>query len=256
MRHLSFFTGIGVFDLAAKTIGWTNVAAVEKDRRTAWFYLQNHPETPIYGDIHTFPAADFRGAVDIVSGGDPCQPHSTAGKRLGQADPRFLWPEMLRCVEECRPAWVVNENVSGSLSTGSLDRKIDELEAAGYACWPPLLLSANAFGAAHIRERVFLVAHTQKGGFGTSYAATLTREERARSTWQHSFNALTERYAAGHTTIGGVLRAADGTAEGLHSYPRNGAIGALGNSIYFPTAVYILSIVHHAHYGVWPGIKF
>jgi DNA (cytosine-5)-methyltransferase 1 len=97
--------------------------------------LQKHfPGAKLYGDIHEFDAKKYNGAVDIISGGDPCQPSSLQSKMLGKADHRYLWPQYLRIVKEVQPLWVVNENVPGSIFNGILDGKISDLEAEGYTC--------------------------------------------------------------------------------------------------------------------------
>src|ERR1700744_303694 len=113
MKHGSLFSGIGGFDLAATWMGWENILNYERDlfcRRVLRHYW---PETKSYEDIRQFRAAEYRGRIDVLSGGFPCQPFSQAGKRKGTADDRYLWPEMLRIVGEIRPCWVVGENVFG-----------------------------------------------------------------------------------------------------------------------------------------------
>src|ERR1700744_4734139 len=100
MRHGSLFSGIGGFDLAASWMGWENVFQCEKDvfcRRVLNFYW---PKAVCYEDIRAFDATGYRGAIDILSGGFPCQPFSTAGRRKGTEDDRYLWPEMLRVIRE------------------------------------------------------------------------------------------------------------------------------------------------------------
>src|SRR5690554_435771 len=108
LKVLSLFAGIGGFDLGLeRTGGFRTVAFCEIDARL-WACLSMHwPEVPIYADIK-FLSADA-GFADVVCGGFPCQPYSTAsaGRRKGAADDRALWPEMLRLVSECQPAWVV-----------------------------------------------------------------------------------------------------------------------------------------------------
>lgn len=118
MRHLDLFSGIGGFALAARWMGWETVQFVELDKFCQRVLEKNFPGVPIHGDIKTFDGTRFRGAVDIVTGGFPCQPFSTAGKRKGKADDRYLWPEMLRVIGEARPTFVVGENVAGIISMG------------------------------------------------------------------------------------------------------------------------------------------
>lgn len=99
-----------------------------------------------------------RGQIDVLSSSDPCQPHSVAGLGAGQEDDRFLWPENFRAVREIQPPYVVNENVDGTIANGVLDLKIDNLEGEGYAC-QAYCIPAEAVGALHQRERVWLIAY-------------------------------------------------------------------------------------------------
>ena len=118
MRHGSLFSGIGGFDLAAEWMGWENVFQCEKEefcQRVLRFYW---PKARLYGDVRKFDATIFRGTIDVLSGGFPCQPFSVAGKRRGTSDDRYLWPEMCRIINEVRPHWVVGENVLGLLNWG------------------------------------------------------------------------------------------------------------------------------------------
>lgn len=122
--------------------------------------LETHwPEVPICDDIRSFSGGAFRG-VDLVCGGTPCQPASVAGKRLGSADPRWLWPEFLRVCREVAPSWVVAENPLGivGLEPHGLDWICEELEADGYEVCP-VVVGADDVGAPHRRKRVWIVAH-------------------------------------------------------------------------------------------------
>lgn len=160
-RHGSLFTGIGGFDLAAEMCGWTNIFQVEKDDWCRRVLAKNFPNAYRHSDIYDFDGTPYRGAVDVVSGGFPCQPYSVSGKRTGTADPRHLWPEMLRVVREIAPTWVVGENVRGlvSWSGGLVFEQVQaDLEAAGYEV-QPFLLPAASVGAWHERCRVWIVAH-------------------------------------------------------------------------------------------------
>lgn len=160
MKCGHLFNGIGGFQLAAAWMGWQNIWHCEIDEwcnRVAkkWF-----PNSVCYEDIRRFNAKEWRGKIDLISGGDPCQPHSEAGQKRGKEDDRYLWPEYYRIVDEVRPRWVINENVAGSITNGVLDEKIGNLEAIGYSWWPPLSIPASAFGHDHQRERIWLVAHS------------------------------------------------------------------------------------------------
>ena len=89
------------------------------------------PPAPIYTDIKTFPAHLFRGKVSILTGGYPCQPFSAAGQRLGENDPRHLWPHIRRHIESIRPVQCFFENVEGHISLG-LSTVVSDLEEDGY----------------------------------------------------------------------------------------------------------------------------
>jgi DNA (cytosine-5)-methyltransferase 1 len=114
---------------------------------------------PIFTDLKTFPAHIFRGCVDIITGGYPCQPFSAAGKRLGTEDPRHLWPYILDHIKAIRPVRCFFENVEGHISLG-LREVIGDLEGAGYnATWG--IFSAAEVGAPHQRKRVYILASSR-----------------------------------------------------------------------------------------------
>jgi len=104
----------------------------------------------------------YRGSIDILSGGFPCQPFSVAGHTRGTADDRYLWPEMLRAIREIRPHYVVGENVRGLVSWSDglvFDTAQSDLEAEGYKVIP-FLLPACGVNAPHKRYRIWFIAHT------------------------------------------------------------------------------------------------
>ncbi len=160
MTHGSFFSGILGFDIAATRAGWQNVFTCEKDDFLRSFINFSSPNTYNHGDIKTFPSEKFAGAIDVISGGDPCQPHSVSGKRRGKGDDRYLWPEMFKAIEVIRPSWIVNENVIGTISNLVLDQKIADLESIGYSC-QAFVIPALAIDADHQRKRVFLIANAE-----------------------------------------------------------------------------------------------
>lgn len=162
MKHGSLFNGIGLWQLAAHWMNWENIFSCEIENYGNQVSKRHFPNCIQHGDIKTTDFTIYRGGIDILTGSDPCQPHSYAGKQRGVADERFLWPSMLRAVKEIQSRWVVNENVEGTISNGVLDTKISDLEAEGYTCWPPLIMPANAFGALHRRNRVWLVAYSER----------------------------------------------------------------------------------------------
>lgn len=160
LRHIDLFSGIGGFALAAESV-WGNVEHVFCDNEPfAQAILKKHwPQAEIYGDIRQFTGG---GSADIVTGGFPCQPFSSAGKRRGTQDDRHLWPEMLRVIRETSPTWVIAENVSGLLTWDGgmvLERVLADLEEEGYEAWP-LVIPACSQNAPHKRDRVWIIAHT------------------------------------------------------------------------------------------------
>ena len=163
MRHGSLFSGIGGFDIAAEWMGWENVFHCEWNdfgQKTLKYYW---PNAKSYGDIKHTDFTIYRGQIDVLSGGFPCQPYSVSGKRLGKEDDRHLWPEMLRAIREIQPRWVVGENVRGIISWGGglvFDEVQSDLEAEGYEVLP-FLLPAVAVDAPHRRDRVWFVAYTK-----------------------------------------------------------------------------------------------
>jgi DNA (cytosine-5)-methyltransferase 1 len=168
MRHGSLFAGIGGFDLAAEWMGWENVFHCEIEhfpRKVLNYYW---PEATSYEDIKQTDFTVHRGQLDILTGGFPCQPYSTAGRRKGKEDDRHLWPEFIRAIREIKPTWVVGENVRGLVNwSGGLvfDEVQADLEAAGYEV-QPFLLPACAVNAPHRRDRIWFVAHSnnKRGG--------------------------------------------------------------------------------------------
>ena len=165
MTHLDLFSGIGGFALAAKWRGFDTIAFCEKDEFCQKVLKKHWPNVPIFGDIKEFDGEQFNGKVDLLTGGYPCQPFSTAGKRKGQHDPRHLWPDMFRVIRQARPAWVVCENVEGHVTNG-LDSVCDDLESEGYEV-RPLIIPACAVESPHIRNRVWIVANLYRRGWDT-----------------------------------------------------------------------------------------
>ncbi len=165
MTHGSLFSGIGGFDLAAEWMGWENLFNCEWEEFPRKVLKHHFPNAKQYGDIKEFNAATYAGRIDILTGGFPCQPYSTAGKRKGKEDERHLWPEMLRVIRECSPRWIVGENVRGLVNwNGGLvfEEVCADLEACGYYV-QPFILPACAVNAPHRRDRVWFVAHRDQG---------------------------------------------------------------------------------------------
>ena len=161
MRFLSLFSGIGGLDLGLERAGWTCVAQVEQDEYCLEVLAKHWPDVPRYKDVRDVRAEDF-SRLDTIVGGFPCQPHSVAGKGKGKDDDRNLWPEFARLVAECRPRWVIGENVPG-LDRTMLADVVSDLERLDYKVGV-LGLEDQTVGAPHKRERRFIVAYTDLAG--------------------------------------------------------------------------------------------
>jgi DNA (cytosine-5)-methyltransferase 1 len=188
MTHASVFSGIGGPEVAAAMLGWENLFHCEINpfgRKVLEYWF---PKSKSYEDITKTDFSEWRGRVNVLTGGFPCQPFSCAGKRRGETDDRYLWPHMHRCINEIKPDWFIGENVAGILTmveqgnvskvateaalfdeidsvyryeyrgTFTLERICQDVEADGYEVFP-ILIPACAVGAPHRRDRVFIVGH-------------------------------------------------------------------------------------------------
>lgn len=187
MVHASLFSGIGGPEVAAAMLGWDNAFHCEINpfgRKVLEYWF---PNSKSYEDITKTNFSEWRGKIDVLTGGFPCQPFSNAGKRRGEEDDRYLWPQMLRVIKEIRPSWIIGENVAGITSMVeqcealgmemqismpgencvekfhyrfTIERVCGDLEAAVYSV-QPVLIPACAVGAPHRRNRVFFIAHVE-----------------------------------------------------------------------------------------------
>ena len=188
LRHGSLFSGIGAAEIAAEMLGWENVFHCEinpfgRQVLEYWF-----PNSDSYEDITKTDFTQYRGQIDVLTGGFPCQPFSYAGKRGGKEDDRYLWHEMLKVIDQVRPMWVIGENVNGittmvesfeiaevgsesslfdqgngvhryrSEQTFTIERICRDLESKGYSV-QPMLIPACSVGAPHRRDRIFILAY-------------------------------------------------------------------------------------------------
>jgi len=160
MNHIGLFEGIGGFSVAAKEMGWNTIAWCEIDPFCQTVLKDLLPNATPHANIKTTDFRIYRGQCEILTGGFPCQPYSLAGKRLGTADERHLWPSMLRAIREIRPTWIVGENVYGIVSWNRglvFEEVCAALEAEGYEV-QPVILPACGVDAPHKRDRVWFVA--------------------------------------------------------------------------------------------------
>jgi len=181
VTHVSLCAGYGGIDLGLKraisnlrTIAFSEIEAFACANLVAKMEAGYLDAAPIWTDVKTFPWEQFRGKVDILSGGYPCQPFSAAGKRLGKDDPRHLWPWIADGIRVCRPAMCFFENVEGHISLG-LREVIGELEEIGYrATWG--VFSAAEVGAPHQRKRVFILAHCNESRLERSLSTRVVNQ--------------------------------------------------------------------------------
>ena len=204
MKHGSLFSGIGGFDLAAEWCGWENVFHCEWNTFGQKVLKHHFPKSISYNDITKTDFSIHRGEIDILSGGFPCQPYSSAGKRLGKEDERHLWPEMLRAIREIQPSWVVGENVRGLTNwNGGLvfDEVQSELEAEGYEVLP-FLLPACAVNAPHRRDRIWFIAYSTSTIEGANKLRCIRRENEkiGRERTQTFYNAIRPDGIEGNVT--------------------------------------------------------
>ena len=163
MRVLDLFSGIGGFSLGLESAGMKTIAFCEIEPFCRKILDKHWPGVEIHEDIKKLDGKQYRGAVDVVCGGYPCQPFSVAGKQKGKKDERHLWPEMFRIITECAPAWVIAENVVGHVKMG-LDDVYSDLESEGYAV-ESIIIPACATGKNHQRERLWILAYSASNGF-------------------------------------------------------------------------------------------
>lgn len=162
MNHLDLFSGIGGFALAAQMAGGIEtVGFCEIDPWAQRVLKKNFPGVPIHDDIKTLNTKKY-GTIDIITGGYPCQPFSSIGKKLGKEDPRHLWPFMFSIIKQKRPSWIIAENVAGHVSMG-LDEVLHDLEGQGYNA-KPIIIPACAVGSPQKRDRVWVVANAKSWG--------------------------------------------------------------------------------------------
>ncbi len=153
--------------LGTHLLGWRCICAVENNpyRQAVLLARQEDgifPPFPIWSDVRDFDGRPWRGKVQVVSAGFPCQPFSQAGLRKGETDERNLWPETIRVIREVQPRVCLLENTPGLVAHPYFGQILGDLAAAGFdAEWG--MLSACALGAPHMRFRLFIVAHANNG---------------------------------------------------------------------------------------------
>jgi DNA (cytosine-5)-methyltransferase 1 len=191
INTLSICSGVGGLDLGLELA--TNGAArpvcfVEREAFPAAILAARMEEKaldpcPIWSDLRTFDGKPWRGVVDCVTGGYPCQPFSSAGKRLGEDDPRHLWPEIRRITKEIEPRFVFFENVAGHLTLGLSD-VLRDLQEMGFRCSTGLF-TAEEVGAPHRRERLFILGVADGNGASRSESPNRSAERIKKESYDH-----------------------------------------------------------------------
>lgn len=234
MTHLSLFSGIGGLDLAAESAGFTTVGQCEWADYPTKVLEKHWPDVPRWRDIRTLTKESFYAktglrTVDVISGGFPCQPFSVAGKRRGKGDGRYLWPEMLRVIDEIRPTWVVGENVAGlasmveSVSSFEVESRsinrlpdvdyyeailsrredmllvslIEDLERIGYEV-QSFIIPACAVGAPHRRDRIAITGYTKNQRCEETWKCIPRPTERASRSCENVADSESQRRNYGH----------------------------------------------------------
>lgn len=170
MNGLDLFTGSGIGSLTLKhTIpNYRTCRYVENDPYCQAVLIARIKDgllddAPIWDDVRTFDGTKWRGKVDIISGGFPCQPFSVAGQRQGETDKRNLWPDTVRIIGEVRPRYAFLENAPGLLSSGYFETILCDLAKIGYDIeWD--VVGASDVGANHRRKRLWILAYTTELG--------------------------------------------------------------------------------------------
>ena len=166
---LSLCAGVGGLDLgvrlaepSARTVCFVEIEAYACAILAARMAENALDPAPVWTNLRTFDGKPWRGTVDCITAGYPCQPFSVAGKQRGAEDPRHLWPDVFRVVREIRPAFCFFENVGGHLRLG-FEQVHDDLRSVGY-CVKAGLFTAQEVGAPHKRERLFILAYAESAG--------------------------------------------------------------------------------------------
>lgn len=251
LRHGSVFSGVGGFDLAAESIGWNNIFHCEIKDYSRSILVEKYPESKSHIDITTTDFKQYKGKIDILTGGFPCQDISYAkswttndtfsingikGKRSG------LWWEQLRAFKETGATWMVAENVK-ALTRQGLDIVLQSLAEIGYyAEWQ--VIPGFAVGAPHLRERVWIVAYPKRIGrkqesiiFSKITSETLQKA----SKWEFSRTICPSN---GKKTLPKHFGIHDGLSRGLYDAQR---IEAMGNAIVPDIAVAIFQQIEKIH---------
>ena len=184
MNHLDLCSGIGGWALAFRELGINTVAFCEIDDYPQKVLKKNFPGIPIFNDLKELTYEQIKERtgtrdIDLVTCSYPCQPFSVAGKQKGEEDPRHLWPDTFRIVQECKPTWFVGENVGGHIKLG-LDTVLEDLASIGYDT-RTFVIPASSIGAWHQRKRIWIVGYSEHNGSLASEKSRRNQEAAGRS---------------------------------------------------------------------------
>lgn len=194
MNELALCAGVGGISLGLRRSGFRTVCYVERNPYRVQVLKSriadgDLDDAPIWDDVTTFNGRPWRGHVDLISAGFPCQPFSLAGNRQGADDERYLWPDIYHIICETRPSYILLENVPGLLS---MDRGrvfgtiLADLARFRYDTeWQ--ILPASAFGAPHKRERVFIIAYPDQGRWQTILCPFSSSSKKTYEGWPSSY---------------------------------------------------------------------
>jgi DNA (cytosine-5)-methyltransferase 1 len=242
MTHASLFSGIGVFDKAAEDNGLQNIFQCEINDYCQEVLSERFPTTEKFRDIRELDGRKFKGKIDILTGGFPCQDISVAnvgGKGL-EGNRSGLWYEYLRIIRQTEPRFIVIEN-SPNLRSKGLNVVLYQLAESGYnAEWD--MLQASFLNGHHKRQRLIVIAYARSIGlyegevFG-SIRGKLYAERQATFS-----NVLYKNRRDLFERITKDLRKSDGTPNRLDKIGQE-RIHALGNAIYYPIADIIIKTI-------------
>lgn len=279
MHHLSLCTGIGGIDFGLKNLweDFRTVAMVERDAFSCACLVEAMErgaldQAPIYPDLHRFPWSRYRGLVDLITSGFPCQPFANSGKQRGEEDERYLWPVIRSGIELLKPAFAFFENVPGiatmpSMRDGGhsvLHNVLCDMEHMGYSATARLYTAAE-LGASHKRQRWFILALSNSdirtrttwqprrtdlevsgegGGLSTGQNEGQARcvSRCVRTSWPVHQRHVPREWERPRTLIPGV----DGATDGISR--RMDRLAALGNSV-------VPAVVEHAFLDLYEALN-
>jgi DNA (cytosine-5)-methyltransferase 1 len=228
--HLDLCSGVGCFTLAARLAGFRTIGFSEVEKYCCKVLNEKFPEIKNYGDIGNVPAIK----CELITAGFPCQPFSTAGRRKGKKDDRYIWPSVFDKIKSCQPNVCLIENVAGIIGL-EIDGIIFNLENSGYAV-QPFVIPSCAIGATIHRRRVWIVAKS----IGQRHAQS--RQLEKFKTPMEFKPCLYQSWPARPCHVSKIPRGTSGNANQSHR------LKAIGNSITPQIAEIILKAIYRCWY--------